>query len=602
VSALLQRELRRLAPYGLGTAGLILSCIPLERLGRDDLAWPSFLLWALVGPAILGVATVAPDSSSGGAAFLVRLPLSPGRVLLGKHLAALSWFAVVLGATLASFCWLVPARERPTIGSFLFGLQASALGIGCLASAISPRVLPAVLLAPNLGLACLLVLLGGPMVAWAVPPGDGLAQAVFPLLGLLALLAASVAYLRGEPHRPSARPALLAGLVMGPALAAGMGATGVAHAWTVEAMVPELSVGPGLGVAAPDHALVAVGLHGEGWTGREERVALVAAPMVLAGREATVVLPQRGVARPEFSPDARLLLLRATRDPGGWLVDLYTARAERLPGLAPEGFGFPWIVWRAGRPLGVRQQGDTLELFLPDPAAAGLEPAALEPWLIRAPLDGRALVGTLLDGRVVLGDAQGLLAVDPPVPDPSLGPGQVGSLAGAGTRLCTWAGASQSQAISPRGSAALRVPAGEPGVLEVYASGTGGRRITGLASALPRLDREQLGWSPDEGYAALRLTGGRVVVLDLHRAAAVELGAASDGFVSPGATGPAVWSSGSDAWVALPSGELLDLRTRRRTRLPVPVAAGLGDERFVPWGLPLRKLPEGGDRLEGGVR
>lgn len=610
MSPLLLRELRRLAPYGLGSAALTLASLATKSLlVVDDLAVLQVLLGAFLGAALLGVATLAPDTASGGAAFLSRLPLAPWRVLLAKLQAALVWAAALHLAARATASlgtpWLfapLSAKENFGVGSFLVLGQLAALGLGGLASAVAPRVLPALLLAPCLATASALVLLGAPLVLWGVEPDRGLALVALPALGLLSLGVMAVTFLRGECHRPSPRPALIAAALLAPALVLGVGVTGVAQAWTVEAATLDLTVGPTMGMRAPQGDLVAVPLQGENWTGRDERVALLARSM---GREAATVLPLRGVAGPELSPDGQRLLLRATREPGGWLVDLQGRGWERLPGLQREGFGFSDVVWRSGRPLLLRQRGSELEAFLPEAVAVGLEPEALAPWLVSAPLEGQRLVGALLDGRAVLAGPTGLVAVEPPVPDPSLGGRQRAALAG-GVLLFACEGGSAEVASSPRGRAALRVPADEPDALEVLApagSGVGPRRIRGLGGFALELTRERLSWSSEERHAALLLPGGDVAVIDLAGAALrARLEGSGSGWVLPSPAGCVAWSTGRDAWVALPSGELFDLRTGATSRLPVPVAAGLGEERFVPFGVPLRRVLQGSDRVQGGVR
>lgn len=599
MSPLLLRELRRLAPYGLGSAALILAAFPASWAGGARAE--ALACAALLGPAVLGVATVAPDSSSGGGAFLARLPLAPWRVLLAKLGAALTWTGALhlIARAVVGSLWepdLDGAGTALTLG------QLCAFGVGCLASMVAPRVMPAILLAPSLAVVSLLVLLGLPLAAWRIDPEQGLALVAVPGLGVACLLAAAVTFLRGECHRPSGRPALIAAALLVPALVLGVGATGVARAWTVEAATPDLKVGPTLGVAALEYGLVAVPLQGRNWTGRDDRVALLSFGM---GGESAAVVPLRGVAGPELSPDGQRLLLRATQDPGGWLVDLQGRGWARLPGLAPEGFGFSHLVWRAGRPLLLRQRGAELEAFLPDPAAAGLEPADLEPWLVRAPLGGRRLVAALLDGRIALAGAEGLVAVDPPVPDPSLGGGQRAALP-AGVTLFTWEGAGEA-AVSPRARAALRVPPEEPTTLEVLLpvqAGQPARRLRGLSQGALDLSRERLSWSPEERHVALQLPDGSTAVIDVSTAALRARLSPARGTVGvePSAAGPVVWSPSSEAWVALPSGELLDLRTGATSVLPVPVAAGLGDERFVPFGVPLRRVLQGSDRVKGGAR
>ena len=59
MSPLLLRELRRLAPYGLGSAALILAAFPASWAGGARAE--ALACAALLGPAVLGVATVAPS-------------------------------------------------------------------------------------------------------------------------------------------------------------------------------------------------------------------------------------------------------------------------------------------------------------------------------------------------------------------------------------------------------------------------------------------------------------------------------------------------------------------------------------------------------------
>lgn len=617
MSPLFARELRRLAPYGLGASGLVLTALMLfaRPEGSSDLAFLTFLGGALLGPAILGVASVAPDSSSGGAAFLVRLPISAGAVLRHKLTAAAAWTLAIGVAVTVVYALTPRLHDGPAGAEALVGLlsaQVLTLGIGCAASVLTPRVLPAILLAPSLGLTCLLVLVGVPLVAWRIPPTEGLLQVVAPLTGLLAVCGAGVAFLRGETHRASLRPALLLGAVLVPGTLLGVGATGVAHAWTVESMVPRLQVS-GPGAAAPGHALVAIPLSGRSWTGLEERVAVMAGPMVFGGRESALVLPQRGVGGAEFSPDGERLLLRATGDPGGYLVDLRSGASQRLPGAAPVGFGFPWVVWRGGLPVLVRPSGDGLQVFWPDPAAVGLEEEQLGPWMIQQPLAGQQFVGTLLDGRLALDRHDGLFAYDPPRPTPSLGPGQVAPPLGTGAPLFRWSGGTTlAAAVSPRGRSALRVTVEDPRTIEVW---TGDRLRSRLNTVLPAevgaraFSRERIGWSDGEEFVAVagveRRTslgaGGSVSLEREVLVISVSTGTVLTTLRGPW-EGPAVWSSGQDAWVALPSGELFDLRSCTPSCLPVAVAAGLGPDRFVPLGLPLQRVLEGSDRVTGGAR
>src|SRR5262249_2751571 len=154
--------------YGVGGVGLLFLAAPLWVLSGEarDIPTLIFLVGALVTPAVLGVATVAPDTSSGGTSFLARLPIGPRRVLPAKLLAPL---ASLLGA----ICWLRVVHVAPGValgpivraGSFGDGVadevrqsmmrtalpaQWCGLGVGCLASVIAHKTMPAVLLAPTL--------------------------------------------------------------------------------------------------------------------------------------------------------------------------------------------------------------------------------------------------------------------------------------------------------------------------------------------------------------------------------------------------------------------------------------------------------------------
>lgn len=607
MSLLLWRELLRLAPYGAIGLVLVLAAPLLLRvhplLGLLALQAGTFL-----APGVLGIATLAPDTASGATAFFTRLPIAPWRWVAVKLVAAGGWTLLIHLADRLALAWLASPGllERASItpgfvasfAPFVAPAQACGLGLGCLASAVVPRTMPAILLAPSLAVSGLLVLLGVPMVAWRIPPDEGLSAIAAPALGLAGLIAAALAFLRGEPHRPSARPALLAAAVMAPALVLGVSATAVAHAWTVEAAVPDLAVGPALGVAAPSGDRIAVELQGRRWTGPELRVAVLGHGKL----PLTTVLPFRDAVSPEFSPDGSRLLLRSAFDPGGWLVDL-AGRWERLPGLAPTGFGFPWVAWLRNEPLLVREQGGDLETFLPDPTLPVTRRVDRAPELLRrlarAPLDGRSLVGTLLDGRVVLADREGLVAVEPPVAAADVETGPQRARLAAGERLFGWpASEAAPAAISPRGRAAVRRVPDDPGALEVLGPpGTAPRRLASGAAQALILSRERLSWSPEERFLALALPGGDLLIVELASAAVLARLDLPTRFQAS-AAGPAVWSGGADDWVASPTGDLLHLGNHERGALPVPAAAGLGRDRFVPLGRPLRQ----DDVAKGGVR
>lgn len=213
--ALLVRELRRLAPYGLAVTLVALAAVVAGLLGRTKLAAAASGFAPLAWLA-LGLAVAVPDTQSGGAAFLARLPVDARRVT-SLRLAALLAYALPGLALVA----LRPEPARPGAGLGLpeaAGLQLLALGAGALASSMTRTTITAVLLG-------LVALLGGAAaVSIAIPlelvlHSDGVAAC----LGLLWLVAAARTVHLGELHRASPRPVALglAGVATSAALLVG---------------------------------------------------------------------------------------------------------------------------------------------------------------------------------------------------------------------------------------------------------------------------------------------------------------------------------------------------------------------------------------------
>jgi hypothetical protein len=404
VNAIFKRELRRLMPLGLCLPALVLVLAAWIDADNSLLGMnlDGVLVLSLMAiPAVLAVGTIAPDTGSGGIAFLSRLPLSPARTILPKAFAAFAWSAFVWGTILFAWSGLLDTPgglwREAGIAAFLFAS-------GLLASVIARRTMAAVLLAPMIALFVAIVALGIPSLAlrfqWAKPQSD----AVLDALGAALVLVAFLAFTRGDKHRVSARPALLAasGLVL--ALGLSISATTYAHGVSVANAALEIPVEARAGVVSPDGHSVAFVLRGDRWTGTETRVALL-------GRndDSSWIVPARNGDSPQFSPDGRWLLLDSSRDVGGFLVDLATRRVERLDapprGVRFEWLGSPHVLWRESGPVILRHFNGALELYDP---RTHLESAAAVP-------KGYGLLAAR-DGRVLLYDAAGIARVTPPLP------------------------------------------------------------------------------------------------------------------------------------------------------------------------------------------
>ncbi len=566
MTGLALREARRLAPYALG-APLVGAAGAWWLATRPDrlLHLGQGLELALAGTAaLLGVAAVAPDTGAGGVAFLSRLPVRPLRVVATK-LAVAGALALLAGAALVALRAAVdPAGAGPAPGAGLglaatglrpggappgplapLTLAAFAFAAGSAASVAARGTLPALLLAPVVALA--LALLGGaaPVALLRLEP--------WPFLPTAALLAAppllalgAAAYALGERHRPSLRPAAIVAAGVVALGGVGLAGTAAARSWTLHAARPGLLVVRA--VEAPRGDLVAVELAGQAWPGPQRRVALLGRagagglrwkasprPRELApapGRSPGHLvwdLPLEDVAAPELSPCGRALLVRCTRDPGGWLVDLAAPDAppRRLAGPAPEGFGFDHVVWLGAEPALVRERAGHLEVLRPVGLDPALPRADVERAVTRAPLDG-ALVGPTPRGGVLVTTPGGL--------EERALPGSPGARPAGPRRLATWPAGAVVHAVypSPRGGVAV-VDLDLPGLGRRFASLTlpaaGGdappaslgvlaTAARGWATWIPGGGRYG-GWafSPDERTFAVDEPGRGLAVFDLEAGA-----------------------------------------------------------------------------------
>lgn len=169
------------------------------------------LLMAALGPYLLGVAAVAPDVESGGEAFLSRLPLRRGPLLLLRAAVAAGWSGVVLLSTLL-VDWTALGGMGSEDAPQLLALGVTSLTFGLLASVALRYTLLAFLLGPALvGIPAALYELGLEQLGlrW-----DGLALPA--AVGLVAVAATTAwTYLRGDLHAPGWRPLRLsAGLLL----------------------------------------------------------------------------------------------------------------------------------------------------------------------------------------------------------------------------------------------------------------------------------------------------------------------------------------------------------------------------------------------------
>jgi hypothetical protein len=606
VKTLYTRELRRLAPFALGITAVVLGYASLApALADAGPVWADFARTASLGilllPAVLGVATVAPDTSSGGLAFLARLPLSPARALLVKAGAAITWWlpTILLVALAVMGALFVPTGMTPLgeAPGFLWlvtnmTLYATfAFGAGLLASVVAARSLPAVLVTPSLAITGLLLGSGVPYVALRVPMGEVFTAVVCSLLGAAFVGVAFLAYARGDRHRASFRPAMLALGALAPIFLAGFGVTAVAHAWTVERVVPTLAAGPTPGLASPDGAAVAIPLEGEGWTGLEQRVAVV----TRADRQAWVA-PVRYAVEPQFSPDSTRLVLRHALDPGGWLGDLATHELRELHGAAPTGIGFEDAIWSAEGPFFVRDRGEWLEGFDP------LQPCDYDPELsppatvgVQRFDEAWTYLGVRGQALVFSHPQQGLVEATPQRGQGNPCPLRVDL--NRATPLASWPQGTTPQVVllSPDSQHALVLPRDQRGestlLLVDLRDGAHAWLHTGFDGV--RLEETRVSWSPGQKYVAVEYPNGRIGVFELSSGASrAELASSRPNSEDPRTTarvyrhGPVVWSP-TGARLATPAGLLVELEDvsadAADTRPLVPFDADRhgGDRYFV---------------------
>lgn len=521
--ALLLRDLRRLAPYGLAAAPLALALPPVDVTG---------LLVHVALAAVLGVAAVAPDTAAGGTAFLLRLPARPVGVAATKLLAAALWLLPALAAALA--------RDARDLGVGLPCLSAAGFGAGALASVVAHRVMPAVLLAPLLlvtfGLLSLL-----PFAVLGAQPQGFLAQFAGPTgLGVASVGLALLAFARGERHRSTPRPAVIA--------AGGLATLGVltftstagAYAWTLEREAPRALAA--LGAAPLGEGGLVVELEADLWCGVERRV-------VTLGPEGVWQVPLRQVAWPQASPDGRFVLLTDFRLGGGWLLDVAARTTTRLPRYEPHR-DVAWGPDGAVTLLRSHQGLEPVDLLRLTPANREDARAVLH-------VPGAHYVGLAEDGRALLVDDAGVVAGPLPgsvTPAPEV------------ERLVAWPADLVCVAAMPAPGGRLLVldPAGELHALDL---GSGAR--VGLGSwegdAL-YLHASAVRFAPGGRHAALRLAGSRTVVVDLATGARVV------DALPPSRSGP--WSGHGPVWtpdgqaLALPWGPVVTVDGGERAAVP----------------------------------
>jgi hypothetical protein len=204
VASLFQRELRRLAPFALAATLVAATALVASLLGRRWLGGAAVGFAPLTWLA-LGLAVAVPDTQSGGAAFLARLPVA-GRRLTSLRLAALAACALP-GLALVALTPAFGPAQRASHGLGLpdaVGLDLLALGAGALASSMARTTISAVLLG-------LVALLGGALAVTVALPLELVLESggVAACLGLVWLVAAARTVHLGELHRESSRPVAL---------------------------------------------------------------------------------------------------------------------------------------------------------------------------------------------------------------------------------------------------------------------------------------------------------------------------------------------------------------------------------------------------------
>jgi hypothetical protein len=218
------RELARQAPTALGSLllGLIV-LVGVLLLGTTNFidgahearsaARSGLAIVMVTAPLFLGVATVAPDRESGALAFLVRFPLSRAAELAIRWGIAAGLAAAAIGVAALATWFLAGTATLPaiaTIGKTNIRFEHIAvvgLVSGSVASIAFHRTLsalvaaPFLILLPELALAKLEQTFGFSQ--------GGLVLACVPATALALVLAAIVAFFRGDLHRSGRRPLII---------------------------------------------------------------------------------------------------------------------------------------------------------------------------------------------------------------------------------------------------------------------------------------------------------------------------------------------------------------------------------------------------------
>lgn len=523
---LLIRELRRLAPFGLGGAVLVLFLMGWVAL--DETPATAGLFWLasqILTPLVIGVALVAPDTASGGTAFLARLPISPGRAIAGKVLVGAAWAlpAVGLGWTFG------PALASSGTTEFMAPV---AFGAGVVASVAAHRVATALLAAPIV----FVVTVGGAVIVPLIALGvtGPVAPWTLGLLGLLlgagTLATGGAAFRFGDRHRPSLRPAGIAASGLGVVLLATVSAAAAGQTFLLAAAVPDLAPQPGV-ARVGDRVLVPLATTTA--LGIDRRVASLDG---VTGR-LDWLLPVHHVSEILAEPNGARAVLTASGATGGALADLQQ-RTLRKASLLRWTRAF---LWRPEGPLQVGVRGPKLWVHDPltnlaaavrrDPPAVlvGVDPAGgliladatglwrathVERWTGRATASGEPLAPDARSDELAKLLSEEPLTAWPEPSDPTRGEL---SLSPSG-RYVVWVGGPQRPEEREPDSAPFAV------VIEVAT----GRRIEVPARHLDRLDRRgltllsdvawrgyQATYSPDERWLAFERSGGEVALVDL---------------------------------------------------------------------------------------
>jgi hypothetical protein len=389
---LVERELRRLAPIGLGLAfGLPVAHYALKSFSSlapvmrtlAEMTHPSIAV--LLAASVLGVATVAPDTSGGGVAFFARLPIDKRRLYASKLLAG---GVFVLLALAIAF----PLSSRIGRTSPMVPL---AYGGGVLASVVAHSVTPALLLGPAFALFGLGICLGG-VYLFGINPNESALRVLWGSLGLGCAAAALLAFTRGRRHLRTSRPALLGLGALTLLSALTVGGTKVAHALSQPRALATLKVSS----AVTHGQRVAFVLSGYSWYGLDERVVVVDRS---TGESWAVPVPK--VNMPRFSPDGRYLLVRRVGQSEGYLVDLETRSVEALPGFGVSRLAVLQLAWGASGEFRLVGTDGARSLMVFDPRTG-------QAHQIELGFEVGAVAGTGPSGEVYVASAEGLLVFE----------------------------------------------------------------------------------------------------------------------------------------------------------------------------------------------